>query len=193
MTPSFEDRVPAFAEELMKLAFKKTPKGKALAEAQRHFDAADKDWGRFEKNLKTKSFQKVVAGHPQADDKLREYVKNYGGYLVSKKTVAKVKGDSGKTYTLKQVGDRLGCGCKDWQYSRSHRGTDCKHVRRHHTEKAAAMVKESFLKNLAYSSSLVGQKTLGAKSQLTRGIVARGYLKDRQGQELKERMGQQPG
>lgn len=118
MTPSF-----------FKYAFKATPKSRATTMAQRHFDSPDPNWKQFEKNLKLKSFQQVVAGHPQADAKLKTYVDNFGGYLLSKKVTAKVVGDSGKTYTVKELpGGRLGCSCKNWQYRRSVDGGDCKHI-----------------------------------------------------------------
>lgn len=109
---------------------KTTPKSRAERQAQRHFESADPNWKTFEKNLKLKSFQQVVAGHPQADAKLKTYVENFGGYLLSKNVAAKVTGDSGKTYTVKELpGGRLGCNCGNWQYRRSVDGGDCKHIR----------------------------------------------------------------
>ena len=114
---------------LFKYAFKATPKSRATTMAQEHFDSVDPNWKTFEKNLKLKSFQQVVAGHPQADEKLKKYVDNFGGYLLSKRVTAKVTGDSGKTYTVKELpGGRLGCNCGNWQYRRSVDGGDCKHI-----------------------------------------------------------------
>jgi hypothetical protein len=121
--------IESFTLELTKIAFRATPKSRAKTMAQKHFESADPNWNTFEKNLKLKSFQQVVAGHPQADEKLKKYVDNFGGYLLSKKTTARVAGDSGKTYVVKELpGGRLGCSCGNWQYRRSVDGGDCKHI-----------------------------------------------------------------
>lgn len=121
--------IESFTYELCKIAFKATPKSRAQTAATKHFESADPNWHAFEKNLKLKTFQQVVAGHPQADEKLKKYVDNYGGYLLSKKTTARVTGDSGKTYVVKELpGGRMGCNCGNWQYRRSVDGGDCKHI-----------------------------------------------------------------
>lgn len=121
--------IESFTYELCKIAFKATPKSRASSAAKTHFESADPNWHAFEKNLKLKTFQQVVAGHPQADEKLKKYVDNYGGYLLSKKTTARVMGDSGKTYVVKELpGGRMGCNCGNWQYRRSVDGGDCKHI-----------------------------------------------------------------
>ena len=121
--------IESFTYELCKIALKATPKSRAQTAATKHFESADPNWHAFEKNLKLKTFQQVVAGHPQADEKLKKYVDNYGGYLLSKKTTARVVGDSGKTYVVKELpGGRMGCNCGNWQYRRSVDGGDCKHI-----------------------------------------------------------------
>lgn len=121
--------LPAFTDELVKLAFKMTPRGKAEVKAEKHFESADPDWKSFEKNLRSKHFRDVVETSSRADDKLKRYTKNYGGYLASTDKLGKVESESSnKKYTIKLVGDRIACGCKDWQYKRSHGGGDCKHI-----------------------------------------------------------------
>ena len=98
--------------------------------AQMHHASPDKDWVGFEENLASKGFQKAISGHPVSDDKLKQYVKNYGGYLTSKKVVASVPSRTGDhSYEIRKLpGGRLGCGCKDWQYKHSWKGTDCDHI-----------------------------------------------------------------
>jgi hypothetical protein len=139
---------------LAKMAFvAKTPTMRAKVQAEKHFESADPNWNRFEKNLKLKTFQKVVAGDPRADDKLKKYVDNFGGYLTSKKITAKiVSPDSGKPYVIKEIpGGRLACNCGNWQYRKSVDGGDCKHI------EAIVMKKLSFAEKVkaAYVQSLV--------------------------------------
>lgn len=114
---------------LVKLAFKIT---KPETKAEIHFMSAKPDWAAFEKNLKSKLFQKAVVSAPEADAVLRRYVKNYGGYVQSKDVVAKLKsGDSGKTYTIKDLHNgRFGCNCGDWQYKHAPHGGNCKHIKK---------------------------------------------------------------
>lgn len=100
--------------------------------AAEHHRAPTKDWALFEKNLRTAKFQKAVLAHPESVDKLREYVKNVGGYLRAKNTVGKVlsRSNPGSVHRIKELpSGRLGCGCKDWQYSHSVKGSDCAHVK----------------------------------------------------------------
>lgn len=123
-------RLPSFGQTLEKLSFKLTQKGKQEVKAERHFETPDPDWNSFVKNLKSKHFQDAVKSHPQADEKLQAYVKNYGGYLRSKDHVATLtSADTGRKYRIKQVGTRLGCNCGDWQYKKSVQGGDCKHIK----------------------------------------------------------------
>lgn len=135
---------------MMKLALvAKRPKDKAEA----HFADSIKNWKLFEKNLKTKAFQKAIYEHPEADEKLKRYVKNYGAYVNSKDEVGKISSRTDfKTYTIKKLPDgRLGCNCKDWQYAKSPKESgDCFHI-------------EELLANSAK------QKTSGAAYDLARG------------------------
>jgi hypothetical protein len=153
--------IESFTYELCKIAFKATPKSRAMSAATKHFESADPNWHQFEKNLKLKTFQQVVAGHPQADEKLKKYVDNYGGYLLSKKTTARVTGDSGKTYVVKELpGGRMGCNCGNWQYRRSVDGGDCKHItsivgngmKKKSDMVKLSRVKQAFLADLANAS-----------------------------------------
>jgi hypothetical protein len=132
----FDIYLPSFSDELAgivrtKLAFvTKTPTMRAKIQAEKHFENPDPNWNTFEKNLKKKTFQKVVEKDPRADDKLKRYVENYGGFLTSKQVSSKVVSkDSGQPYTIKELpGGRLACSCKNWQYRRSVDGGDCKHI-----------------------------------------------------------------
>lgn len=133
----FDIYLPSFSEELagiarVKLAYvARTPKMRATVAAEKHFENPDPNWKTFERNLKGKTFQKVVENDPRADDKLKRYVENYGGFLTSKQVSSKVTSpDSGKEYVIKELpGGRLGCSCGNWQYRRSVDGGDCKHIR----------------------------------------------------------------
>jgi hypothetical protein len=132
--------LPSFTDEMRKIAF---VANKPTEKADAHFIEEVKDWGVFEKNLKAKGFQKAVLGHPEADAKLKRYVKNFGGYLNSKDILGKVSSRTGfKSYTIKKLPNgRLGCNCKDWQYAHSTRNSDCWHVaefKTHGKEKTSA-------------------------------------------------------
>jgi hypothetical protein len=128
----------SFSDELVKIALKIT---KPETKAEIHFLSPEKDWNAFERNLKSKRFSTAVSSSPEADEKLKKYVKNYGGFVQSSNTVAKIKSkDSGKTYTIKQLANgRLGCSCGDWQYSRSPTKGDCKHIK---SVKSSGLLKE---------------------------------------------------
>lgn len=94
---------------------------------------ADGAWKDFEKKLKSKSFQNEVL-RTTDDPKLKEYVKNFGGALNSKDLKAYVQSstNSNKDHTVKALpGGRLSCTCRDWQYTHSTRGTDCRHIKRY--------------------------------------------------------------
>lgn len=104
---------------------------KAELKAEAHFGVDEKNWKLFEKSLRGKEFQQAILKHPDADSKLRKYVRNYGGYLRSTDTIETVPSrSSGKIYRIKKLpSGRLGCGCKDWQFVHSVKGTDCDHIR----------------------------------------------------------------
>lgn len=120
--------MPSFREEFEKIAL---PTGTHAERVDRHFTSTKPDWGDFEKGIRSRKYQKLVEQDERADEKLRRYVNNYGGYLRSDNVVGNVRSrDSGKTYPIKKLkGGRLGCACKDWQYTHSHAGTDCKHIK----------------------------------------------------------------
>lgn len=157
-----------FTDELLKIAFvAKTPKMKAYQKAEKHFSSSDKNWPEFEKNLRSKHFQEAASSHPEADNKLKRYVKNYGGYLSSKETVGQIPSErTSKTYLLKKVGRRTACGCKDWQYKKSHGGGDCKHV------KMLKKEKRSFVASLVHGLTTAEQAHRRAKKSLQQGQLA---------------------
>jgi hypothetical protein len=99
--------------------------------ADAHFKMFKPNWKTFEKNLKGKKFQQAVIEHPDADEKIKRYAENYGAYVTSKDVMGKVQSRKGRHhYKIKRVSeDRLGCGCKDWQYRHSHAGGNCDHIK----------------------------------------------------------------
>ena len=125
-----ETLLSAFTDECTKIASKTMD---ALLKVELFHDDPAKNWNEFERDLKKKNFQTAMLLHPKTkeDPKLKKYVKSYGGYLTSKDTVAGVPSrTSNKTYRLKKLpSGRLACGCKDWQYVHSHKGTDCDHIK----------------------------------------------------------------
>lgn len=109
----------------------------AAEKVEAHHASDVKDWRAFEKNLKSKAFNKAVQLHPASDDKLKAYTDQNHKYLKSSQVAGKVPSDSiqRKKYQIKVLpGGGLGCGCKDWQYKRSHQGGDCKHIRAYKAE-----------------------------------------------------------
>ena len=116
-------------------------KEQAKEQANLHYDT--QDWGRFEKNLKAKRFQQAAVEHPESDQKLKKYIKNFGGYLTSKKVVGVVPSrTSSKMYKVKELPNgRLACNCKDWQYKHSVKASDCDHIK----ELKQGLIKQSSL------------------------------------------------
>jgi hypothetical protein len=136
-------KMAAFAEELVKLGFKATTKPmKAMATAQAHFEAQDKDWKAFEKHLRSPEFRKAIGRAEEADPTLKKYVKTFGEYQGSKDELARIKSkDSGRTYIIKALPNgRWGCNCGDWQFKHSIQGGMCKHIK---SVKQSKMVKIS--------------------------------------------------
>lgn len=117
-----------FSAEMEKIAFRANS---SRVKAMLHLTTPEgekKNWKSFERGLKTKLFQNTVLNSDLADEKLKKYTENFGGYLRAKKEVGKVSGDS-KVYSIRELPNgRLGCGCKDWQYKKSVSGGDCKHI-----------------------------------------------------------------
>lgn len=111
------------------------------------FHAAEvKNWPGFEKDLESKPFQRAMLGHELTDSKLKKYVKNYGGQLISKSiiAVAPSRTTEGKEYKVKVLpSGRIACECKDWQFHHSVRRTDCDHIKAVKTFYKAGLVKTS--------------------------------------------------
>lgn len=95
-----------------------------------HLKAEIKDWRAFEKNLRSPRFAAEIRSREDADDKLKKYVTANNEYLKSKNIVTTVASrTSSKKYEVRRLkSGRLGCGCGDWQYKHSWKGTDCDHV-----------------------------------------------------------------
>ena len=185
----FDIYLPSFSAELAgivrtKLAFVAgTPKMKALVAADKHLSNPDPNWNTFERNLKKKGFQKAIETDPRADEKLKKYVENYGGFLSSKQVSSKiVSRDSGQPYVIKELpGGRLGCSCKNWQYRRSVDGGDCKHIKalvegemvKTKTSSLGVMIKTALMQGLAHqavnSAAITGWSSQRAKKHLTLG------------------------
>lgn len=191
---SLDPLLVPFAHELSKLAVQniektafstKSRKLKAKDQAERHFGSPDPDWGKFEKNLRSKNFRTEVSEHPMADEKLKKYVDQYGGYLSSKQRVGSIRSESSKRrYPLKMVGTRIGCGCKDWQYKRSHGGGDCKHIRKFKQEDLAKKVKKAFAADLLHAVTTIDQAQRRAKKNLAVGRAATLTARQAREQEL---------
>lgn len=121
----FSVLLPSFNDELEKIA-------KSLGQkVEEHHQAEKKDWGAFEKNMRSPRFVAEVVRHPESDEKLKDYVRANNQYMRSKKVVANVpSSSSGKVHQVKRLPDgRMGCSCKDWQYKGSWSGADCKHIK----------------------------------------------------------------
>lgn len=117
--------LPSLFDELVKLGVSHAQK------LDTHLNADIKDWNAFETNLKSPRFASEVRKSSDADQKLKDYVTANNQYLRSKKLVLQVPSRTeGRMYSIKEMpGGRLGCSCKDWQYKRSWKGTDCEHVK----------------------------------------------------------------
>jgi hypothetical protein len=171
----------AFSDGILKLSSLASP-SKAELKAESHFGVDEKNWRAFEKSLRGKEFQQAVLKHPDADSKLRKYVRNFGGYLRSKDTVGTVPSrSSGKVYQLKKLpSGRIGCGCKDWQYVHSVKGTDCDHIR-------VARAMKTKVSSLYQAARGAGQMHKFHKSQteLKKGkLMQENVLRLRQGMPL---------
>lgn len=165
----FIESIPAFSLELAKIARAVSAKDRA----DDHFNADVKNWPAFEKNLSKPSFRKAVSKHPAADAKLQKYVENYGGYVASKDVVDKVKSrtEAGKTYEIRKLpSGRLGCGCKDWQFKHSHKGSDCDHIMMSRKTKTASPILTGALRGAGVMRNvarLQQQSEEGKKAQET--------------------------
>ncbi len=122
MMSNFKTMLPSFADELVKLAATVDEK------VQGHFQSPD--WQKFEKNLGNPTFRAAVLAAPEADKKLKKYVRAMGGYKEGE-LVGKVQSrTSDEVYDIRRLpSGRLACGCRDWQYKHSTRTTDCDHIK----------------------------------------------------------------
>ncbi len=122
-----EALLPSFTSEFVKIAATKS-----MQRANAFHKAEVKDWPGFEKDLQNRHFQKAMLKHDITDDKLKKYVKNYGGSLTSKSiiAIAPSRTDKKSEYKIKVLpSGRLSCECKDWQYHHSVRKSDCDHIK----------------------------------------------------------------
>ena len=124
---TFQDLLPPFLDELVKIA---RAKGSVEKRVKEHLDAEKKDWPKFESSMRSPRFVAELKKHPESDEKLKAYAEANNDYIRSKKVVLIVPGTGGKTYQIKKLpSGRLGCSCGDWQYKHSWNDTDCKHVK----------------------------------------------------------------
>ena len=121
----FKALLHSFSDELVKLAASMEDR------VSKHHSADVKDWKGFEKNLRSSRFGAAILKSPDSDEKLKKYVTNVGAYRRSTDVVGQIPSRTeGRVYSIKKLPNgRLGCGCKDWQYSHSWRGTDCTHIK----------------------------------------------------------------
>jgi hypothetical protein len=127
------DLIPFFDLECgrIKLAYEaKQVKLTATEKVDQHHYGDVKDWSKFEKDMGGKRFRQAVIKHPVSDEKLKAYVKAMGEYKDSKVVGVVPSRTSSTLYKVKELpGGRLACGCKDWQYKKSHGGGDCAHIK----------------------------------------------------------------
>lgn len=125
---SLADLFPSFVDECIKIAAARLTPVQAKELVSTHHET--QDWKRFEKNLNTKMFRQAVLLDQDSNAKLKRYTKTLGEYKSSKIVVGVVPSrTSSKLYKVKELPNgRLGCSCKDWQYSHSHKKSDCDHI-----------------------------------------------------------------
>ena len=142
--------------------------------ANAHHGSDVKNWKYFEDSLQNKGFQRAILKHDLSDDKLKDYVKNYGAYLTSKKTVATVPSRTSPTkYELRLLpSGRVGCGCKDWQYKHSWKGTDCDHIQ-DHLSKSKTSGASTYLTRLAIGTRAINRKNTNKEQ----GELAQAYVR----------------
>lgn len=149
--------LPSFSSELVKISATSSQK-----KADSFHAVEVKDWPGFEKDLKSKAFQKVMIGHDATDSKLTRYVKNFGGQLTSKTIIAYApsRTEDGKEYKVKVLpSGRIACECKDWQYHHSVRKSDCDHI---------AAIKSFYRAGLVKKASVSSLSVLGRGMKLQR-------------------------
>lgn len=155
-------RLKAFRDEVSKI-FSRTGKADAFHAEEK------KDWGKFEKNLGSKRFRKQILRHDQSDEKLKAYTQALGSYKDSKTVLTSLpsRKTPGKKYQIKDLGNgRLGCGCKDWQYRHSVRGTDCEHIQ---AAREQGFTKGAGAAKLVIDGMKLQRDVIGAKKWDARG------------------------
>jgi len=115
--------------------------GKIDDQIKSHFESSDtKRWEEFHKNLQSKKFQKQVVKHPEADEKLKLFVKNVGKHLSSKDPGITVQGAT-SNYVVKHHKDNTySCSCPRWTYYCSVNNQNCKHINQIMEKTAAAKI-----------------------------------------------------
>lgn len=115
--------------------------GKITDQVNSHFSSeGPKHWEEFHKNLQSKNFQKQVLKHPEADEKLKLFVKNVGKHLASKDPGITVQGAT-SSYIVKQHKDNsYSCSCPRWTYYCSVNNVNCKHIDQIMEKTAAAKI-----------------------------------------------------
>ena len=105
----------------------------ATLRAAEHLTAPNKDWKKIDKEMKNPSFRMEALSLVKRveDPKLRRYIRNVAAYNSEKSILGEVESRSkpGSFHKVKQLPNRLGCSCKDWQYIHSTKRSDCHHIR----------------------------------------------------------------
>ena len=121
-----EDRLPAFRDELQKIAADISDFGV--------FGVKDiRSWADLDRHLNKSEFRQEALKSTN-DPKLKRYIRGLSGLLTSKDLRAYVQSSStpSKDHQVKALpSGRLACTCRDWQYKHSHDNTDCKHIKRY--------------------------------------------------------------
>ena len=128
-TPGLLDRLGHF--------FTKSFYGKKMKKHQKQIDSlfeeeSKQKWDAFADKTKDTSFVKAVKNDPRSSDKLKLHTDSMHK-LHTGKPVATIKGKSGKSYSIINLGTgTLGCTCGDWRYKGSvSPGYQCKHIKTH--------------------------------------------------------------
>lgn len=176
----------AFQQELEKFGSMASPT-KAELRAEAHFGVDRKNWPSFEKDLRSKAFQKAILSHPDADQKLKRYTKNVGAYKSSKDVVgvAPSRTEPKGKYLIKQLpSGRWACGCKDWQYVHSVKNTDCDHITATKAIYQQMKTKKASLYQAARGAGFISQYHKGKKEDVKGKTMQENVLRLRTGMPL---------
>ena len=105
---------------------------KARRRVEYHFSpkSGPDRWVKFERNVGSPEFVNWMQDHPLADEKLVAHTQSMHA-LGKAKPIGKIQSSRipGKTYEIRQLGERLGCTCNDWRFRGTvNPGYDCKHI-----------------------------------------------------------------